>query len=172
MTGRTGPHSGDHAVCFYCGCRDIPLLRDYIAEHERVTDLGADLTKALREEDLPAAKRLISEIAAELESHWRGEENGLFAAMRLEEGYRDYIDQLVNEHRQLRDLLATADLAEADDQRRVLAALEELHEHIAKEEDGLFPASLTALDGDQWERAIRVWQTVHSSIAASRLRQP
>jgi hemerythrin-like domain-containing protein len=92
--------------------------------------------------------------------------------MRLEEGYRDYIDQLVDEHRQLRDLLATADLTSVDDQRRVLAALEELHEHIAKEEDGLFPASLTALDGDQWERAIRVWQTVHSSIAASRLRLP
>jgi hypothetical protein len=34
-------------MCFYCGCREIPLLRDYIAEHEHITNLGAELTKAL-----------------------------------------------------------------------------------------------------------------------------
>lgn len=27
-------------MCHYCGCRDMPLLRDYIAEHERVINLG------------------------------------------------------------------------------------------------------------------------------------
>ena len=27
-------------MCHYCGCRQIPLIRDYIAEHELVTDLG------------------------------------------------------------------------------------------------------------------------------------
>ena len=27
-------------MCHYCGCRHIPLIRDYIAEHEHVLDLG------------------------------------------------------------------------------------------------------------------------------------
>ena len=26
-------------MCHYCGCREIPLLRDYIAEHERVINI-------------------------------------------------------------------------------------------------------------------------------------
>lgn len=150
-------------MCFYCGCREIPLLSDYIAEHERVTDLGAQLTEALRLGDHPAAKQLLAEVAAELDSHWRGEEGGLFTAMREDEGYRGYIDKLIEEHRELRELLATADLAAPGDQERIIAAMEELHAHIAKEEDGLFPASLTAMSGEQWDRAIAAWQDAHAA---------
>jgi iron-sulfur cluster repair protein YtfE (RIC family) len=153
-------------VCFYCGCREIPLLRDYIAEHELVTNLSADLIRALGRGDLIAAKQLMADIAANLESHWRGEEDGLFTVMREEEGLRDYIDKLIDEHRELRDLLATADLATAHDQAQIILAMEELHEHIAKEEDGLFPASLTTLDGDQWDRAILAWQMAHPAPAS------
>ena len=36
-----------------------------------------------------------------------------------------------------------------------------LHHHIAKEEDGLFPASLTALDGDEWDAAMAGWRAAH-----------
>jgi hypothetical protein len=43
-------------MCFYCGCRDIPLISDLIAEHERVGDLGADLTLALRGGDVATAR--------------------------------------------------------------------------------------------------------------------
>ena len=37
----------------------------------------------------------------------------------------------------------------------------DLHEHIAKEEDGLFPASLTELDGEDWDTAIDAWHRAH-----------
>lgn len=154
-------------MCFYCGCRDIPLLRDYIAEHEHVTDLSADLGIALRRGDLGAARALVTDIARELESHWRGEEGGLFAEMRGDDAYRGYIDELISEHRELRDLLATADLATAEDRDRVTAAMEDLFAHIAKEEDGLFPASLTALSGEQWDRSMAAWQDAHAADAAS-----
>ena len=148
-------------MCFYCGCRDIPLLRDYIAEHERVTDLGAKLTQALRNDDLPSAKHLLAEVAGELDRHFRGEEDGLFSVLSEDEAYRDTIDALVEEHRELRELLAAADLTAPDDQERVITAMEDLHAHIAKEEDGLFPVSLTALSGEQWDRSIAAWQAHH-----------
>jgi hypothetical protein len=148
-------------MCFYCGCREIPLLRDYIAEHERVTDLGADLSKALRRGDLPDDGRLMTAVAGELDTHWRGEEEGLFAAMHDDPAYREYIDNLIIEHRELRDLLATADLAAEADQLRILAAMDDLYEHILREEDGLFPAALTALSGDQWEQAMAAWRAHH-----------
>ena len=164
-------------MCFYCGCREIPLLQDLIAEHERVADLGARLVEAMGRGDvpvgrgdlaagrgdLPAAERLLADFAKALDSHWRGEEAGLFAAMHADEGYRDYIDALVEEHRDLRELLATADLAAADDRKRIIAAVEGLYAHIAKEEDGLFPASLTALSGEQWDRSIAAWQAAHAA---------
>ena len=33
-------------MCHYCGCRQIPLIRDYIAEHERVMDFAEDAVRA------------------------------------------------------------------------------------------------------------------------------
>ncbi len=40
-------------------------------------------------------------------------------------------------------------------------AVFDLYEHISKEEDGLFPASLTALGGDEWDAAMDAWHEAH-----------
>ncbi|MET7856158.1 hypothetical protein ABZS81_02775 [Streptomyces sp. NPDC005318] len=42
--------------------------------------------------------------------------------------------------------------------------MDELHRHIAKEEDGLFPVSLTALTGDDWNRAMAAWRDAHPDV--------
>ncbi|GAA3482885.1 hypothetical protein [Streptomyces yanii] len=40
--------------------------------------------------------------------------------------------------------------------------MDELYRHIAKEEeDGRFLASLTALTGDDWNRAAAAWREAH-----------
>jgi hypothetical protein len=61
-------------VCHYCGCRQIPLIRDYIAEHELVVELGS---RAIEEADrgaLADAQATVAQMRAELVSHWQGEE--------------------------------------------------------------------------------------------------
>ena len=148
-------------MCHYCGCRDMPLPRDYIAEHERVVNLGGDAVRALDRNDLGRAGELLISMAVELEAHWHGEENGLFAAMRKDELYSQHIDLLIREHRELAALLASVDLSAPVDRDRLRRAVYDLHEHIAKEEDGLFPASLTALGGDEWDTAMTAWQDAH-----------
>lgn len=148
-------------MCFYCGCREVPLIREFIGEHEVVTDLAAELGVALRAGDAVTAGALLAPFAELLEAHWRGEEDGLFQAMHADAVYAGYIDALVAEHAQLRDLLAEANVRRADDRERLLAALDELRRHIAKEEDGLFPASLTALSGEQWDAAFAAWRRAH-----------
>ena len=148
-------------MCQYCGCREIPLLRDYIAEHERAMNYGGDAVRALDRGELDRARELLAAMADELRSHWRGEENGLFAVMGTDDLYAEHIAPLVAEHRELDALLESVELSESDDRDRVRKAIFDLHAHIAKEEDGLFPASLTALDGDEWDSAIAAWRDAH-----------
>lgn len=152
-------------MCHYCGCREMPLIRDYIAEHERATELGTDAVRAFDSGDLAKARRCLAEMAAELTSHWQGEETGIFRVMQREQAYADYIAPLVREHRELGDLLATVDVADPADQERVRVAVAELFEHISKEEDGLFPTSLTALAGPDWDAAIAAWYEAHPGDA-------
>lgn len=148
-------------MCQYCGCRDMPLLRDYIAEHERSVDHGREAVRALDRGELDVAQQLMAAMFTELRSHWQGEENGLFAVMHRDALFAEHIDPLVAEHRELASFLEKADLADPDDQTRFRAAVEDLYEHIAKEEDGLFPAALTALDGTDWDAAMAGWHEAH-----------
>lgn len=148
-------------MCHYCGCRAMPLLRDYVAEHERVINYGGDAVRAMDRGDHDRARELLAAMAGELRSHWRGEERGLFAVLGKDDLYAEHIAPLVREHRELDEFLRSVDVSDSDDRNRVREAIIDLREHIAKEEDGLFPASLTALDADEWDAAISAWQEAH-----------
>ena len=140
----------------------MPLLRDYIAEHVRVMNCGREAVRALDRDEFGRARELLAAMAGELRSHWRGEEQGLFAVMAAnDELYAAHIAPLVREHRELDTLLESVDLSNPDDREQIRTAVDDLYEHIAKEEDGLFPASLTSLDGEQWDEAISGWQAAH-----------
>ena len=106
------------------------------------------------------ARELLVAMAEELRSHWLGEDNGLFAVMGTNDVY-EHIAPLVRDHRELDALLESVDLSDPDERDRVRKAVFDLHEHIAKEEDGPFPASLTALDGDEWDAAMAAWREAH-----------
>ncbi|MEW1888540.1 MULTISPECIES: hemerythrin domain-containing protein [unclassified Streptomyces] len=148
-------------MCHYCGCREIPLIKEFIAEHESVTDTAGAALRALDDGDRALVPDLVARMERELVAHWQGEEQGLFAVMSADPEYAGYIDALVREHRELGAFLRGIDLSSAEDIARLREAVAELHHHIAKEEDGLFPASLTALTGEEWDRAMGAWRAVH-----------
>ena len=149
-------------MCHYCGCRSMLLIRDYVAEHERATDLGDDAIRAIDQGDVYAAREFISAMADALERHWKGEENGLFRVMAArEQDYADYVAPLIVEHRELAQLLATVDVSDPADQQRLRVAFEQLDEHISKEEDGLFPASVVTLGGAEWDQSVAAWSEAH-----------
>jgi iron-sulfur cluster repair protein YtfE (RIC family) len=139
----------------------MPLIRDYIAEHERATDLGGEVVRALDRGEIGVAGELLRAMGTELDSHWDGEERGLFAVMGRDGLYAQHIRPLVREHRELARLIDTVDLGDRVDQQRVRVAVLELREHIAKEEDGLFPASLTSLTGEEWDASMQAWYQAH-----------
>ncbi|MBT2481679.1 hypothetical protein [Streptomyces sp. ISL-94] len=80
--------------------------------------------------------------------------------MSTDPEYADYIAALTSEHRDLAAFLTKVDLSSPFGANEFRGAMDELH-HIAKDEDGLFPASLTALAGDEWDRSLAGWRTAH-----------
>lgn len=149
-------------MCHYCGCRQIPLIRDYIAEHERATDAGDACLRAVARGDLEEGRRQLEMMATELRSHWEGEEKGVFTVMAArDEMYAEYVAPLVDDHRELDALLRRIDLAVPADVARLRTAVHELADHISKEEDSLFPAALIELSGEDWDASMAAWSRAH-----------
>ena len=148
-------------MCHYCGCRQIPLIRDYIAEHERVLDLGHRALEQGGRGELDAAQVTVARMHAELRSHWQGEEEGVFALMRDDVLYRAHIDPLIEEHRELDELLGNLDVHEARHRIVLRDQVDELHLHISKEEDGIFPVTLVEFSGPEWDAAMEAWERAH-----------
>lgn len=149
-------------MCQYCGCRQMPLIRDYIAEHEQIVDAGDDALRALDRGAIQKARQSLSQMYEILTSHWAGEEAGVFAVMtEADASYAEYVGVLVGEHRSLAAFLDVFDVSLPTHRERLRSEVDALTEHIEREEDGLFPASLTALSGEQWDRAIDAWNGAH-----------
>ena len=148
-------------MCHYCGCRQIPLIRDYIAEHEHVLDLGERALEEMGRGALDDAQATVDQMRADLRSHWQGEEDGVFALMRGDELYREHIDPLIAEHRELDELLRTMDVREEHQLAVLQEQVAELRVHISKEEDGIFPVTLVEFSGPEWDAAIDAWQRAH-----------
>ena len=139
-------------MCEYCGCQALDAIAELTAEHDLVVNLSGEARRALERADLALAADRARAIAAVLGPHTAVEEDALFPALAAEFG--DHVEGLLAEHR-----LIEAALAEAADgtpvdagwPARLAEAIEALRRHIAKEQDGVFPAALSVLDGDQWD---------------------
>jgi len=136
-------------MCEYCGCRSVPLIGRFADEHDEIVNLCGDLKRAIeRGEGVAEAAKALDAL---LFPHTEAEEVGLFSEMRADSAYEATVESLCAEHQQLDDQL-TRIAAGAHEE---YAAFEHaLRRHIDHEENGLFPAAVVSLDGDQWERIV------------------
>lgn len=140
-------------MCEYCGCQEIAVIGDLTREHDAVVALISQVQSSLAGQRYGDAARSCQQISAILVPHTVVEEQGLFPEMAEE--FPDHIESLRSEHRQIEKVLDQAADGVPDDPTwpdRLTGALFLLREHILKEQDGVFPAALIALDTDQWER--------------------
>jgi hypothetical protein len=156
-------------MCEYCGCQQIASIGELTREHEAVVAEIAEVRAFLRDQDLDGAAKASRRIGEILRPHTAVEEHGLFPLMSEE--FPDHVDALEREHRIVEGVLAEA----ADDTpsdpawpERLLSALDLLREHILKEQDGLFPASLTVLDSEGWEQVEALRTQVGSAVGPER----
>lgn len=132
-------------MCSYCGCDSITVIGRFMDEHVDIVNALGRLTHAIGE--LDGVRARADELAALLGAHTGAEEAGLFSVMRRRDEFAAHIGTLCGEHRSLDELLA----AIADGDHALLPAFERaLRDHIDKEDNGLFPAAASGLDGDEW----------------------
>ena len=136
-------------MCSYCGCRAITMIGRLSTEHVAIINATGALRRVALDGDGAGAATAVEVLAALLDPHTRGEEQGLFAELRLDEDFADHVDALCAEHREIDARLARV----ADGDHAEVQELENLlRRHIDKEENGIFPAAAVALDGAAWDR--------------------
>ncbi len=152
-------------MCEYCGCQALATIEELTREHDAALDLMRTARLATAQGDLPAVRDACRELLLLLAPHNAVEEQALFVAMHEENP--EHVDLLLSEHRLVHAVLnGLAHEAPSEEwERRLTEALHTLREHIAKEQDGLFPAALATLSTAQWEAAERVRSTVGSVLS-------
>lgn len=139
-------------MCDHCGCRDLTPIATLMDEHDVIGALADDVRRALAAGDRVTAARQLDALTAVLEPHVRWEERGLFAELRAAGEFVDHVEVLEAEHASLDADLARMPADEGGWERVVRHLLADLDAHIYKENFGLFPGALAALDGDAWQR--------------------
>ena len=157
-------------MCEYCGCQQIATIAELTREHDEVVALVGQIQSALPGQHREDVAKSCQQILDILAPHTVVEEEGLFPEMTAE--FPDHIEVLRSEHREIEKVLGEASDGFPDDPTwpdRLVAVLHLLREHILKEQDGVFPAALAALDADQWERieAARAQISLTSTIVTS-----
>lgn len=136
-------------MCTYCGCEDINIIGQLMREHEAIHNAAGDLRRAAATSGPDEVSARVAVLAGLLDPHVEAEERGLFRELRDDPEFAPHISRLCGEHITLDaavDGLRRGDLTGLD------ALLHLLDAHIAREENGVFPAAATALDGPAWDR--------------------
>jgi hemerythrin-like domain-containing protein len=152
-------------MCQNCGCLANTIIDELTREHDAVAALIRAASGQLVSSRFDDAAKTCRVISAVLGPHTAVEEDGLFAELFRE--FPAQLDVLTQEHRQIEAVLGeAAEITPADPlwPERLRDALGLLREHILKEQDGVFPAAVISLDGDQWEVVESVRRLVGSAV--------
>ena len=156
-------------MCEYCGCQSLRAIDELTREHDAALEHIAAARTAARDHDLDAARAACTALAHLLAPHTAVEEEALFPAMARE--HPEHVERLLAEHRVVHgqlDLLAAGGPVDDGWAARLHETMHVLREHIAKEQDGLFPAALTSLGGTDWDAVEAVRARVGSTLQPAR----
>ena len=140
-------------MCEYCGCQSVTAIGELTREQDIVVNLIGDVRAAHATGDVPRMAELARRIAAVLGPHTEVEEHGLFPSCWPTSSPTTW-PSLEAEHRRIETVLGVASMQTPTDPgwpRQLMETLDLLREHILKEQDGVFPAALTALSGADWD---------------------
>jgi hemerythrin-like domain-containing protein len=136
-------------MCQHCGCHFNAVIRRLSDEHDAIVDALGDLRRAAEAGDTTTVRRRAGRLAELLDPHTEAEETGLFRELDADGEFTEHLQALTDDHADLdRRLVAIVD----GDLAGVADFVVRLRRHIDREENGLFPAAVIALDGAAWDR--------------------
>lgn len=127
------------------------VIEDLGAEHDELRSMAGNVRRAIEGGRRIDARRQLEDLVDLLRSHTDVEEASVFAALRAAGELGEHVKSLAEEHTAVWAQLDAADSRAWD--RTVLAVLDDLADHIAREEYDLFPAAVVALDPSAWDEA-------------------
>jgi hypothetical protein len=143
----------------------MPAIEELGAEHERLLDLAGRIRRAITGGDHTLARWAFSELLAVLRIHTAVEEAGLLAELRAEGEFDEHVAALLDDHTAAWAAVDAVGRAGDNWETTVCAFLDELRDHIGREEYDLFPASIPALSAASWERVAAARQQIATSCA-------
>lgn len=126
-------------MCDYCGCRSLPAIEDLGADHEELLVLADRVRREVRAGSRATAHTTFDLLLDRLRVHTEAEEASVFAALQAAGELLAEVEELKAEHAAV--LAAAACLPETGWDEGVLALLDDLQAHIAREEYDVFPAA-------------------------------
>lgn len=138
-------------MCGHCGCHDVDAIRELVDEHtsliEDVALVRAAMARGARAEVVEVVARMIPHLG----THVHREETGIFAALRDDGTFADEVDSLEDEHRDLDAAVAALHPDAPGFDADVLRLLDDLEQHIEREDLGVFPVAVVTLGRDGWD---------------------
>ena len=150
-------------MCEHCGCRGVAPIAELMDEHFELLELAGDARRKLDAGNRAAVVSVLVKLGRHLDRHVRREERGVFAALKSQGDFVDAVTELEQEHISFDAQLASLDVAGDDFDVRVERLMDDLSEHIDKENLGIFPVAVVTLGAAGWE----IVTTAHSEHHAS-----
>ncbi|HET7312377.1 MAG TPA: hemerythrin domain-containing protein [Mycobacteriales bacterium] len=140
-------------------------------QHEVLAAIGDDARRCIANDDEWGARTRLDDLMDILRPHVEWEESGLFARIAAQGDFAEHVTALEAEHASLYAQVEAAATA-PDWADVVLEMLDELDEHIYRENFGLFPGAISVLDAEDWDaiEAIRPAMCACGGSCANALR--
>jgi iron-sulfur cluster repair protein YtfE (RIC family) len=119
-------------------------------EHTALVDQADRVRQDLASGSPAAATTRLAGLVMDLNRHVRREEDGIFRALRDLGEFVDEIVELEGEHRDLEATIAALDSGSPGFGAAVQRLLEDLDEHVERENLGIFPVSVVNLGAAGW----------------------
>ena len=119
-------------------------------EHSALIDEAHQVRQALSDGDQTLAMSRLGRLVVHLGRHVRREEAGVFTALRDKGEFLDELAELEAEHRQFDDVISALHATAPDFVEAVTQLLDDLGEHVEREDLGIFPVSVVTLGAAGW----------------------
>jgi hemerythrin-like domain-containing protein len=159
-------------VCEHCGCKQVAPIGELMQEHVALLDDASLVRGALGAGDRAAALTHLNGMVGRLARHVRREEDGIFTALRDDGEYAEEVAALEGEHLDLDAAIARLQGDAPDFEAQVSRLLDDLAEHVEREDLGIFPVSVVTLGAAGWELVEKTHDRLPTFLKDERPRVP